>query len=441
MAQETKKRGMSVAGATFMGLGAMVGAGIFALLGEAGAIAGTAVWLSFLIAGGITLLQGYSFSRLGSNFPSRGGTIEFLTVGFGNGNITGIVSWMIYASVLISAAMVSVSFGAYAAALIGGDNYPEWLARVCTIGVIAVMTVVNLVGAKSVERFQTVIVCILVSTLVGLALLLMPDVERSMIAPDTYPPTKDILSSVALTFFAYLGFSLVAFTGEDLENPKRNMPRAMLLSILIAIATYVAVAIAVFGTLPLPEILEYGDTALAKAVEPKLGEAGYVLVSLAAMLGTASSLNANLYAADGAAGLLTKRGQFPTIFGRHLERGWSVALLITAALVLFFSTVFDLTAIASLGSAVALAVFLMVTAGHYRKRSETGAKGLILLLAILTTGITLVLFAIDTLENEPQTFAAMVVIFLLAIGLNFGWKRISKQRLDDGDLAGSQPTK
>ena len=178
--------------------------------------------MSFLIAGIITLLQGYSFSRLGSTFPSRGGTIEFLTVGFGNGNVTGIVSWMIYASVLITAAMVSVSFGAYTASLISGDDYPGWLARVCTVGLIALMTAINLIGSKFVERFQTVIVIILVSTLVGLALILMPDVERDMIAPDTYPPTKDILSSVALTFFAFLGFSLVAFTGEDLENPKKT---------------------------------------------------------------------------------------------------------------------------------------------------------------------------------------------------------------------------
>ena len=343
-------------------------------------------------------------------------------MGFGNGNVTGVVSWMIYASVLITAAMVSVSFGAYTAALISGDDYPSWLARVCTVGLIVLMTAINLIGSEFVQRFQTVIVITLVSTLVGLAVILMPDVDRDMIARDTYPPTRDILSSVALTFFAFLGFSLVAFTGEDLENPKKNMPRAMLYSILIAIATYVAVAIAVFGTLPLPEILQYGDTALAKAVEPKLGDAGYTLVTLAAMLGTSSSLNANLYAADGAAGLLTKRGQFPTIFGRHLERGWSVALLMTAALVLVFASAFDLTAIASLGSAVGLAVFMMVTIGHYRRKEDTGAKGSILILAGLTTLVTLVLFAIHTLDEEPQTFVAMIVVFALAIILNFAWK-------------------
>ncbi len=433
MVDSTKPKGMSVAGATFMGLGAMVGAGIFALLGEAGAVAGTAVWISFLIAGVITLLQGYSFAKLGSHFPSRGGTIEFLTVGFGNGNVTGIVSWMIYASVLITSAMVSVSFGAYTAALIAGDDYPGWLARVFTVGVIVLMTFVNLVGSKQVERFQTVIVIILLATLIGLALILMPDVDREMIARDTHPSNKDILSSVALTFFAFLGFSMVAFTGEDLDNPNRNMPRAMLYSIVIAIATYVAVAIAVFGTMPLADVRQSGDTALAKAVEPKLGDAGYALVTFAAMLGTSSSLNANLYAADGAAGLLTKRGQFPTIFGRRLERGWSVALLITAVLVLIFASVFDLTAIASLGSAVALAVFLMVTVGHYRRKADTGANGAILILAGATTLITLAIFAVDTLDKEPQTFVAMIVIFALAIILNVAWKAFRSPSLDEGE--------
>ena len=422
MAEMTGQKKMSVAGATFMGLGAMVGAGIFALLGEAGAIAGSAVWISFLIAGLITLLQGYSFSRLGSHFPSRGGTIEFLTVGFGNGHLTGITSWMIYASVLITGAMVSVSFGAYTAALIAGDDAPNWLERVCTISLIVLMTLINLIGAKSVERFQTLIVVVLIATLVGLSLVLLPDVQRDLISKDTYPPTNDILSSVALTFFAFLGFSMVAFTGEDLENPKKNMPKAMLFSIVIAIATYVAVAIAVFGTMPLDEVLANGDTALAKAVEPKLGNAGYVLVTFAAMLGTSSSLNANLYAAGGASQLLTARGQFPSIFGRRLERGWSIALLITAALILFFASALDLTAIASLGSAVALGVFLMVTVGHFRHRADTGANGAILIVAGLTVIATLVLFAIDTLENEPQTFAGMVAILLMAVGLNFGWK-------------------
>jgi amino acid transporter len=422
MTETTARKGMSVSGAVFLGVGAMVGAGIFALLGEAGAVAGSAVWVSFLIAGIVTLLQGYSFAKLGARFPSRGGTIEFLTVGFGNGHLTGIASWMIYASVLITSAMVSVSFGAYAAALFGGDDAPEWLARILTVALIAAVTLINLVGSKFVDRFQTFIVIILLVALMGLSLILLPDIDRELLARDTYPPTRDILSSVALTFFAYLGFSMVAFTGSDIPNPAKNLPRAMYISIFIAIVTYLAISFAVFGTLPLEEVLAEGDTALAAAAEPKLGQLGYSIVALAAMLATSSSLNANLYAADGAGTLLSQKGQFPPIFGRKLEQGWSIGLLITALVVLAFALAFDLTAIASLGSAVALAVFILVTISHYRRKTDTGANPLVLILAGLTTAGTLILFAISTLENEPQTFVAMIVIFALAVVLDLVWK-------------------
>ncbi|MDF2983287.1 MAG: hypothetical protein K0Q69_3059, partial [Devosia sp.] len=108
--------------AAFLGVGAMVGAGIFALLGEAGAIAGSAVWVSFLIAGVIAMLQGYSFAKLGTRYPSQGGTIEFLVQGFGNGHVTGIVSWLFYVVGQVITVMVALSFGSYAGILFFGED-------------------------------------------------------------------------------------------------------------------------------------------------------------------------------------------------------------------------------------------------------------------------------------------------------------------------------
>jgi amino acid transporter len=420
----TSQKGMTVWGAMFLGIGAMVGAGIFALLGEAGAVAGSAVWISFLIAGIVALFQGYSFAKLGARFPSRGGSIHWLTLGFGNGHLTGITSWMIFASVLITSAMVAVTFGNYGAGLFQGNDFSAAFARFLSIVVVVAMTFVNLFGSKFVNKSQTYIVVILLVVLSGFAVILLTDVDLDLLARSTYPSNKDILSSVALTFFAYLGFSVVAFTGGDLPNPGRDIPRAMYLSIGISILTYVAIAIGVFGTLPLEEVLANGDTALAAAAEPKLGDAGYSLMAIAALLATSSSLIANLYAADGAAALLARNGQFPPIFGRKLERGWPVGLIIAAALVLVLALAFDLTAIASLGSAVALAVFFLVTISHVKLRQETGAKLWLLGLAALTTAVTLVAFAINTYQDEPQTFVAMIAIFVLAIAIDLVWKRI-----------------
>ena len=103
---------LTLRGAVFLGVGAMVGAGIFALLAEAGAIAGAALWISFLIAGFISLALGYAFVKLGARYPSSGGLITYLIEGFGNGRLVGAASWLGYVTaIVVVGAMVAVSFG------------------------------------------------------------------------------------------------------------------------------------------------------------------------------------------------------------------------------------------------------------------------------------------------------------------------------------------
>src|SRR5690348_8112509 len=113
---------LTVRQAAFIGVGAMVGAGIFALLGAAGEVAGAAVWLSFLLAGAIAALQGYSFAKLGARYPTAGGLIEYVAKGFGDGHFTGITAWLTYWVNAIVTAMVAVSFGSYASAIFAGHN-------------------------------------------------------------------------------------------------------------------------------------------------------------------------------------------------------------------------------------------------------------------------------------------------------------------------------
>src|SRR3954462_5427314 len=129
---------LSVRQAAFIGVGAMVGAGIFALLGAAGEVAGAAVWLSFLIAGIVAALQGYSFAKLGARYPTAGGLLEYVANGFGNGHLTGITSWLTYSANAIVTAMVAVSFGTYASAMFTGEN-AVW-AKVFAALIIVVMT-------------------------------------------------------------------------------------------------------------------------------------------------------------------------------------------------------------------------------------------------------------------------------------------------------------
>ena len=414
---------MTVRGAAFLGIGAMIGAGIFALLGEAGTVAGSAVWLSFLLAGLVSALLGYTVVKLGVRYPSSGGIMAYLLQGFGNGRLVGIASWLGYfAAIVIVCSMVAVSFGSYATSLFIGDNAASGWDNVFTSAIIVAMATLNVVGSRVVDKAQSLIVVVLLAVFAVFIVVTLSDVDFSLLAFSGYPPVSDIVASVALTFFAYLGFSVITFAVGDLRDPASELPRAMYLALAVTAVTYVLISIGVFGTLTVPEVVGYGETAIAEAARPSLGDAGFTMMAIAALLATASSVNATLYASGGLTKMLADVGQFPPILGRGSRLGPNGGMLITAGIVLVISNLVDLSAIASVGSACSLVIFLLVGAAAYKTRSETGAATIIVLAAIAVTATVLAFFAVDTLRNAPETFIAIVAIAGLSVALDLVWK-------------------
>jgi len=415
---------MSVRGAAFLGVGAMVGAGIFALLGEAGAVAGSAVWLSFLLAGIVSMLLGYNVVKLGVRYPSSGGLIAYLLEGFGNGRLLGIASWLGYfAAIVIVCSMVAVSFGSYATSLfVGTDAWAGW-DNVFTTVIVLLMAGVNVVGTRWVDRAQSLIVVVLLIVFAVFIVATFVEIDFDLLAFSGYPPVSDIVASIALTFFAYLGFSVITFAAGDLRDPTRELPKAMYAALSGTTVLYVLISLGVFGTLTVTQVVGYGETAIAEAARPTLGDAGFTIMALAALLATSSSVLATLYASNGLTRLLADVGQFPPFFGRGSRLGHNAGMLITAAIVLVVSNLVDISAIASVGSACSLVVFLLVGIAGFRLRSQTGAKGAVVLLGAAVTVVVLAFFAVDTLRNAPETFTAIVAIGLLAIVLDVVWKR------------------
>jgi amino acid transporter len=426
MSSPEEKKHLTVRQAAFIGVGAMVGAGIFALLGAAGEVAGAAVWLSFLIAGVIAALQGYSFAKLGARYPTAGGMLEYVAKGFGGGHFTGITSWLTYLANAIVTAMVAVSFGSYASAMFAGED-KVW-AKVFAALIIVVMAGVNIVGSKLVANAQTVIVYIVLGILSVFAVVTLVNMNPSLLAFSGYPPFRDIISSVALTFFAFLGFGIITFTAKDLAKPGRQLPRAMYLALGIATVIYIAIALGVFGTLTVEKVISSGGTALAVAAEPALGKAGYWLMSVTALFATAGATNAGLYPAAGLSERLAETGQFPPLMARKFGGRVSAGLLIEAGACLVLAVVFKLDAIASIGSAVALLIFTLITVAHFRVRAETGAKVAVLAVAIATAGGVLLTFVFTTLIHEPASMVTLLGILVLSVALDFGWKRAHARR-------------
>ncbi|MCD5345035.1 APC family permease [Agromyces sp. H3Y2-19a] len=416
---------MTVLQATFIGVGSMVGAGIFALLGAAGAVAGSAVWVSFLVAGIIAALQGYSFAKLGAKYPSGGGILTYLSKGLGEGHLTGIGSWLFFTAGSIVVAMIASSFGGYASSVVAGGD-PGW-AKALGVLLIVVMSCLNAVGSQVVARVQSVIVVVVLAILVVFAAVTIANWDPALLDPAGYPGLQQIIASVALTFFAFLGFGVITFTAKDLPNPSRQLPKAIYFALAIATTIYVAVSLGVFGTLTAEQVVEYGTTALAEAAKPTLGQAGYVLMVVTALFSTTGAVNAGLYPSIGMTQHLASVGQFPPVFGRSFAR-FPFGLIVMAVLAIVLVVGFDLNKIASIGSAVALLVFSAVTVAHFRIYRETGANIVVLVIALVATLGTFVVFCTTTLVNEPATAIALVAIIVLATVVDFAWKAAAERR-------------
>jgi L-asparagine transporter-like permease len=175
------------------------------------------------------------------------------------------------------------------------------------------------------------------------------------------------------------------------------------------------------------EVIASGGTALAVAAQPVLGRAGYWLMSVTALFATAGATNSGLYPAAGLCEEMATVGQFPPLLGRRWAQRVPSGLLLTSAIAIVLVAGFGLTAIASIGSAIALVVFALVTGGHLRIRSDTGARMWLLVLAEVCTVAVLVNFVITTLVHEPGTMIAIGVVLVVSIGLDIAWKRARPQ--------------
>jgi L-asparagine transporter-like permease len=177
----------------------------------------------------------------------------------------------------------------------------------------------------------------------------------------------------------------------------------------------------VFGTLSVDEVIAAGPTAIAVAAQPILGDAGYWLMTVTALFATAGATNAGLYPATGLSDHLAATGQFPTIMARRLAGRAPFGLVTLAVSVAIVVVAFDLSAVASIGSAVALLIFGLVTLGHLRITAATGARRSILVLALAAVTVTLATFIVTTLVEEPASMVMLVAILVVSVVLDVAW--------------------
>jgi len=416
--------------AVCIGIGGMVGAGIFSILGVVAEAAGNAMWLAFAIGGGVALLSTYSYAKLGATFPSAGGAVHFLVKSFGDGVLAGGLNLFMWAGYIISLALYATAFGSYAATFVTAAASPV-LVKSLAVAVVVLLTLVNAFGARLMSWSETVIVVVKVAILVLFAAVGLWFIRPGYLSPELWPEGKSILFGAGVLFIGYEGFGLITNAAADMRDPRRMLPRALYTSVILVIVLYLAVSLTVTGNLSDYEIEHARDYALAEAAKPFLGQFGFRLIAIAALFSTASAINATLFGSANVCYMIARDGGLPAGLARTEWRGATGGLLLTAALVVAVMLSFDLSGIAMMGSAAFLLLYAAVNAGHLKVLKATGANAALVWLSLLTCLAMFVVLCVYILREQPRALVALVVIAAAAFVAEWVYRRRTGRRISE----------
>jgi amino acid transporter len=392
-----------------IGIGGMIGGGIFAVLGLSVELAGGGAPVAFLIAGIIALVTSYSYARLSVRFPSQGGTVAFLDRAFGPGLMTGSANILLWISYMVMLSLYSYAFGSYGASFFSPESQPFWKHVLISASVLGI-TGLNLLNAGLIGKAEDWIVAlklIILAVFIGVGIW---GIDGARLAVSTWADPLNLVAGGMIIFLAYEGFELIANTAQDVRDPSKNLPRAFYSSVGFVIVLYVLVAIVTVGSLPVDKVAEAKDYALAEAARPSLGQTGFILIAIAAMLSTSSAINATIYGAARLSYIIAKDGELPEVLEKKIWGKPVEGLLITSGVTLLIANLTDISSMSTMGSAGFLIIFAAVNAANAVLASDTGSRRMVSLL-----GVALCLAALGALVWQTAISTPGKLWFLVAI--------------------------
>ena len=417
-----KKNSITLSGAVAMGTGVMIGAGIFALTGQIAELAGPLFPIAFIIGAIVTGFSSYSYIKMSNAWPSAGGIGMILQKCYGPGGVAAGGALLMALSMVIAESLVAKTFATYLLRPFSIEGGP--LVPILAVGVILFAYLVNIAGNRSVGVFSIVMAAIKIGgiALFGIAALWSSGFGFAAASQNagTFGATG-FIASVALAILAFKGFTTITNSGAEITDPNRNVGRAIMISIALCVVVYLLVAFGVGSSLTIDEIIAAKDYSLAEAAKPALGQVGFLLTVLLAVVATASAVLASVFAVSRMLAMLTEMKMIPhSHFGMTgpIQRHTLVYTVVIASTLAVF---FDLSRIASLGAFFYLTMDMLVHWGVWRfRRAEIGASGVVILAALGFDAIVLAAFTAMKLQSDP----AIVIYALFAILIVFGFERV-----------------
>lgn len=398
-----------------IGIGGMVGGGIFAVLGLAVSLAQGGTPIAFLLAGILALITSYSYVKLSKSYPDRGGTVKFINQGFGKSVFGGAMNNLLWVSYIIMLSLYASAFGSYAPNLFEITQNKTVDFHIYASTIIILATAINYYSISvvgKIESYAVIIKLIILMSFIAIGtygLIGNPNVAQLSI--EHWEAPVKLFAGGMVIFVAYEGFELIANAAPDINNPQKNIPRAYYYSVIFVILLYIVIAVVTVGSLPFEKIADAQDYVLAEAAKPMLGKIGFSIITVAALISTFSAINASLYGGSRVNFEIAEDDELPHHFVAQL---WNqpIGLFITAIATLILVNVLELESISTAGSVGFLLIFSIVNFVGYKLSKEIGGNKIIPLSGFILCLIALLVL----LHQQYQTNLASVIIATSIIG-------------------------
>ena len=430
-------REMSMMDATLIGVGAMIGAGIFVLIGIAAGVAGPGIILTFILNGIIALLTAMSYAELGSCYHDAGGGYLWVKEGLPkwNGFLSGWMSWFAHS---VACSLYALGFGAYFDHVLAAMSVtlPHWgffsPQKMLAVGTAILFGYVNFRGASEAGKIGnlvtvTKILILMVFIGFGLELIIRQGDWQSTFRPFLPNGIGGVFKAMGLTFIAFQGFEVIAQSSEEIKNPKKNIPRAVFLSLVIVVPIYLLVSYVALGTVkpvgmtPWDFLAQQKELALVGVAESFFIGGGIMLL-VGGLISTISALNATIFSSSRVAFAMGRDRNFPGFFSKvhakNFTPHWSI--FISLIIIVLMAVSLPIEDVASAADIMFLLLFLQVNLAMIslrKKRPDLERGFMVPLFPYLSiAGILMLLFLAVYMLNYSLT-AWIVTLVWIAMGL------------------------
>jgi len=414
-----------------IGIGGMVGGGIFAVLGLAVSLAKGGTPIAFLIAGILALITSYSYVKLSLAYPDRGGTVKFINQGFGISVFSGGINNLLWVSYIIMLALYASAFGFYAPNLfkLTGNEVLDF--HIYASFIIILATSINYYSIKVVGKIENYAVVIKLVILISFVIIglfgLFGNENLNQLSFGNWETPLHLLGGGMVIFVAYEGFELIANAAPDIENPTKNIPRAYYYTVIFVIILYVLIAGVTVGSVPFDQIAIAEDYVLAEAAKPTLGNIGFTIITIAALISTFSALNASLYGGSRVSFEIAEDDELPH---ELTSICWNqpIGLLITFILTLIVANTLNLENLSTAGSVGFLLIFTVVNFTGFKLADKINGNKFIPLIGFLFCIVALSTLIIQQYSSDRTGVIVAISIILACFLMEFIYKKYEHNR-------------